>query len=264
MRTLSAVSADGSEITCEVAGPDNGPALLLVHGTADDRFGFDRVVPHLTDTYTLYLMDRRGRGLSTKQADDYKIEREYEDIGVLAMAIAARHGRPADLFAHSYGALCAIGAARISSRLGRIMLYEPPPGTPSRLVDRMVERNAEGDLEGVMRIQFCELQSQPTSLFDRLKGDPVRWARYMGFAGTISREFVQARRFKVIDDDFTDRHEAVRFIVGEKTFPPLIAYTETAMRAFPMADKRILPGQGHAALRAAPDMVANEIRDFFV
>lgn len=265
-RTFSAVSADGTEIACEVAGPDIGsaPALLLIHGTADDRFGFDRVAPLLADTFTLYMMDRRGRGLSTKQAANYAIEREFEDINALAAKIAAQDGEPVGVFAHSYGALCLIGALRTAEHIGRALFYEPPPGTPSRLVDRMVELNARGDLEGVMHVQFCELQHQPETVFDRLKSDPVRWARYLGFAGTISREFVNARRFSMADGEFKDRTEPVRFIVGEKTFPPLVAYTETALRAFPSADKHLLPGQGHAALRTAPDLVASEIRDFFV
>jgi pimeloyl-ACP methyl ester carboxylesterase len=238
--------------------------LLLVHGTADDRLGFDRVAPLLADTYTLYTMDRRGRGLSTKQASEYAIEREFEDINALADAIAAQHGAPTDLFAHSYGALCAMGAARTATNIRRIMLFEPPLGTPSSLVDRMVERDAAGDLEGVMHVQFVELQHMPEAQFQRLKSDPKRWERYLGFAGTIAREFVNARRFSLSENEFAGHAQPVRFIVGEKTFPPLIKYTESALATFPAADKRILAGQGHNALRAAPEQVAEEMRTFFV
>lgn len=259
---FSTVSPDGSEVACEVAG--RGPAILLVHGTADDRLGFDRIAPLLTDNHTLYMMDRRGRGLSTNnQAPDYAIEREFEDINALANRIADKHGAPIGLFAHSYGALCAIGALRTAKRIGRVMMFEPPPGTPSALVDRMVERQAVGDLEGVMHVQFVELQHLPEAQFERLKSDPQRWSRYLGFAGTIAREFVNARRFSMSDGEFRNRNEDVRFIVGEKTFPPLVRYTETALRAFPRADKRIVAGQSHAALRTAPDLVAREIEDFF-
>jgi pimeloyl-ACP methyl ester carboxylesterase len=238
---------------------------LLVHGTADDRLGFDRIAPLLSDSYTLYMMDRRGRGLSTaNQAPAYAIEREFEDINAIAGAIADTHGAPIGVFAHSYGALCTLGAMRTATRIGRIMLYEPPPGTPATLVDRMVERDAAGDLEGVMRIQFCELQHMPEAQFERLKSDPKRWERYLDFAGTIAREFVNARRFAVKDGEFRDRPGDVRFIVGEKTFPPLVKYVEAVLREFPHADKYVLPGQGHAALRTAPDLVAAEIEAFFV
>jgi pimeloyl-ACP methyl ester carboxylesterase len=264
-RTFSAVSPDGSEIACEVAGLEigRGPALLLIHGTADDRFGFDRLAPLLGHRYTLYMMDRRGRGLSTNQTALYAIEREFEDINALADKIAAEHGAPTGVFAHSYGALCTMGAARTATHIGRIMLYEPPPGTPSTLVDRMVERDAAGDLEDVMHIQFVELQHLPQPQFDRLKSDPTRWTRYLGFAGTIAREFVNARRFSVTDGEFANR-EDIRFIVGEKTFPPLAKYTETAQRAFPRGDKKVIPGQGHNALRMAPELIATQIERFFV
>lgn len=237
--------------------------MLLVHGTADDRLGFDRIAPLLSDNYTLYMMDRRGRGLSANDAADYAIEREFEDINVLADAIAATQNAPIGLFAHSYGALCALGALRTATNIGRIMLFEPPPGTPSSLVDRMVERDAAHDLEGVMRVQFVELQHVPEAQFERLKSDPQRWARYLGFAGTIAREFVNARRFSLSENEFSDLAQPVRFIVGGKTFPPLIKYTETALKAFTTADKRVIPGQGHNALRTAPELVAQEVRAFF-
>jgi len=258
--TFKAVSKDGTEITCEVAG--SGPPLILAHGTADDRLGFDRLAPLIADRFTLYLMDRRGRGLS-KDSPGYTIEREFEDIDAVAAAISTRCGKPVDLFAHSYGALCAIGAARISRSLGRLMLYEPPPGTPSTLVERMVELDARGDYEGVMRVQFCELQHVPAEQFERLKADSTRWARYLDFATTISREFVNARQFLIQDGEFAAYAHAVRFIVGEKSFPVLVRHTETAMRAFPRADKAVLPGQGHNALRQGPETVAAEVRRFF-
>jgi pimeloyl-ACP methyl ester carboxylesterase len=259
---FSAVSPDGSEIACEIIG--SGPAILLIHGTADDRLGFDRIAPLLGDRFTLYMMDRRGRGLSTNDVAPYAIEREFEDINALAAKIADKQGAPNGVFAHSYGALCAMGAARTATQIGRMMFYEPPPGSPSMLVNRMVDENAKGNLEGVMHIQFVELQHQPQAVFDRLKSDPARWARYLGFAGTIAREFVNARRFSIADDEFAHTKFDVRFIVGEKTFPPLAKYTDTALRAFPRADKRIIPGQGHNALRQAPDLVAAEIASFFV
>jgi pimeloyl-ACP methyl ester carboxylesterase len=115
-----------------------------------------------------------------------------------------------------------------------------------------------------MRIQFCELQPVPEAKFERRKSDPKRWERYLGFAGTIAREFVNARRFAIKGGEFRDRPGDVRFIVGEKTFPPLVKYVEAVRREFPHADKRVIPGQGHAALRTAPDLVAAEIGGFFV
>jgi pimeloyl-ACP methyl ester carboxylesterase len=114
-----------------------------------------------------------------------------------------------------------------------------------------------------MRLQFCELQHQPPDVIDKLKSDPVRWARYLGFAGTIAREFVNARRFTFHDGEFAAYRHPVRFIVGEKSLPPLRVHTEAALRAFPTADRVPLAGHGHNALRQGPDLVAREIASFF-
>jgi pimeloyl-ACP methyl ester carboxylesterase len=257
---FGAVSTDGTAVACEVVG--QGPALLYVHGTADDRQGFDRVAPLLADSFTVFMMDRRGRGLSGDNPR-YHLAREYEDVAEMASAIAAVRGRPVDVFSHSYGALCVIGAARTSDALGRLMFYEPPPGTPSVLVDKMVGLTEAGDLEGVMRVQFCELQQLPVAAFERLKENPERWQRYLDFAPTIAREFVNARRMRIRAGEFADYPHAVRFLVGEVTFPPLAQYTDRGLLAFPRATKKILPGQAHAAMRAAPEMVAKEIGEFF-
>ncbi len=257
---FGAVSTDGTTIACEVLG--EGPTLLYVHGTADDRIGFDRVAPLLADRFTVFAMDRRGRGLSGDNPR-YHLTREYEDVEAMASAIAAVRGEPVDVFSHSYGSLCVIGAARQCEALGRLLFYEPPPGTPSNLVGRMVALTEAGDLEGVMRVQFCELQQLPVAAFDKLKADPVRWARYLDFAGTIAREFVNARRMRINAEEFRTYPHRVRFLVGAVTFPPLAQYTDRALLAFPHADKKILPGQAHAAMRVAPELVAQEIGEFF-
>jgi pimeloyl-ACP methyl ester carboxylesterase len=115
----------------------------------------------------------------------------------------------------------------------------------------------------LMRVQFCELQYMPAQQFDRLKADTARWARYLGFAGTISREFVHARRFRTTDDEFAAYAYPVRFIVGEKSFPVLVENTLGTLRAFPTADRAVIAGQGHNALRQAPELVAAEIVRFF-
>jgi len=257
---FGAVSADGAAIACEVIG--DGPALLYVHGTADDRVGFDRVAPLIADKFTLFMMDRRGRGLSGDRPR-YHLAREYDDVAAMADAIAAVRGEPVDVFSHSYGSLCVMGAMRLAAPLGRSLFYEPPSGVSSATVERMVGLAAAGDYESVLRVQICDLQGQPPAVLERLKADPNRWARYMGFAPTIAREFVNARRMRLRPGEFAGWPRRGRFIVGEVTFPPLKQHTERALLAFPHADKKILAGQAHGAMRSAPDMVAAEIREFF-
>jgi pimeloyl-ACP methyl ester carboxylesterase len=73
---VTAVSTDGTKITSWRTG--TGPALVLVHGTAVDHTGWDGVVPELAPYFTVYAMDRRGRGASG-DGPVFALEREVED-----------------------------------------------------------------------------------------------------------------------------------------------------------------------------------------
>ena len=53
-------SQDGTPIRYFRRG--HGPAILLIHGTAADHSRWAPVVPALQRHFTLYAMDRRGRG----------------------------------------------------------------------------------------------------------------------------------------------------------------------------------------------------------
>ena len=71
------ISGDETEIAFNRAG--TGPPLVLVHGTASDHTDWRVVQPMLAETFTVYAIDRRGRGKGG-DSDTYAIEREFEDI----------------------------------------------------------------------------------------------------------------------------------------------------------------------------------------
>jgi pimeloyl-ACP methyl ester carboxylesterase len=77
-----------------------GPPLVLVHGTGGIRERWAPVVPAFAEHFTVYAMDRRGRGESRDETAPYAIEREFEDVAGLVDSI----GGPVNLFGHSYGA----------------------------------------------------------------------------------------------------------------------------------------------------------------
>src|SRR5579862_1852602 len=68
----------------------------------------------------------------------YAIEREFEDVAAVVDGI----GGPVDVLGHSYGALCALEAARLTRHIRRLVLYEPPisagePVYPAGMVERL-------------------------------------------------------------------------------------------------------------------------------
>src|SRR5918998_6394003 len=112
-------SEDGTRIAGWRSG--EGPPLVLVHGTAADHSRWKPVLPAFEERFTVYAVDRRGRG-DSGDAEDYAIEREFEDVAAVVDTI----GEPANLLGHSYGALCALEAALLTPNVRKLVLYEPP------------------------------------------------------------------------------------------------------------------------------------------
>jgi pimeloyl-ACP methyl ester carboxylesterase len=112
------VSADGTPITYRSVG--HGPAVLLVPGALALAADFDALARELADRFTVHTIERRGRGQSGPQGDDYSIERECDDVAALQAATGA-----ALLFGHSFGGLVALEAARTSRAFEKIAVYEP-------------------------------------------------------------------------------------------------------------------------------------------
>ncbi len=129
-RRHTVTSADGTEIGLLTAG--TGPALLLVHGGMGRLERWAPLWGLLTEHWQVTAMDRRGRG-SSGDTGPYRLEKEYDDVAAVATSLADGSGRPADVFAHSYGALCTLGAAARGAPFRRIALYEPPGRRPSRV-----------------------------------------------------------------------------------------------------------------------------------
>lgn len=116
METIT--SADGATIAYERSG--SGPSLVLVHGATADHTTWAPALPLLEEHFTVYAMDRRGRG-DSGDADDYALDREAEDVVALVETI----DEPVTLLCHSFGGLCALEAAPRTDRLRRLVPYEP-------------------------------------------------------------------------------------------------------------------------------------------
>lgn len=115
--TGQVTSTDGTTIGYHQIG--NGPGLIVVHGGARASHHYLRLAELLSDSYTVYLPDRRGRGLSGPKGDKYSITREIEDLRALVQKTNARM-----LFGHSAGGFIALEAAT-ALPIKKLALYEP-------------------------------------------------------------------------------------------------------------------------------------------
>jgi len=85
--TGSIHSKDGTTIGYRKLG--HGPGLILLHGGMQSSRNFMRLAAALSDAFTLYIPDRRGRGLSGPHGQSYNLSRECEDIESLIAATGA-------------------------------------------------------------------------------------------------------------------------------------------------------------------------------
>jgi pimeloyl-ACP methyl ester carboxylesterase len=113
-----AYSADGTAISYRSTG--TGPAIVLVPGAMGMASDYDNIARELSHQFTVHVVDRRGRGGSGPQGDDYNVEKECEDLRAVCAATNA-----AFLFGHSYGGFVVLEAAQRDPNIQKIAVYEP-------------------------------------------------------------------------------------------------------------------------------------------
>jgi pimeloyl-ACP methyl ester carboxylesterase len=179
-------SRDGTFIAYQRSG--KGEPLVFVHGTTADHTRWASLLPELERHFTVYAVDRRGRGQSG-DTPPYALEREFEDVG----AVVESAGPRANLLGHSYGALCALEAALLTTRLSKSVLYEPafpvegielyPPGTKEKF-EALLER---GDRELLLEVFFRELVGVSEQDIALMRSESV-WQVRLAAAHTVARE----------------------------------------------------------------------------
>jgi pimeloyl-ACP methyl ester carboxylesterase len=70
----SVVSRDGTTIGYRQFG--SGPGIIAVHGGAQAAQNFTKLASALSDAFTVYVPDRRGRGRSGPPGDQYSLRAE--------------------------------------------------------------------------------------------------------------------------------------------------------------------------------------------
>jgi len=117
--TETVTSADATSIAYEVSG--SGPALVIVGGAFNHRHSPDTLAALLSEHFTVYVHDRRGRGESGDTLP-YAVERELEDLA----AVIDAAGGSAAVYGHSSGAVLALLGAAQGLPITKLVVYEPP------------------------------------------------------------------------------------------------------------------------------------------
>ena len=252
-------SKDGTPIAVTKSG--HGPALVLVHGTTADHARWAPILPRLEERFTVYAIDRRGRGKSGDAAE-YSIEREFDDVAAVVDSI----GEPVLLLGHSYGAICSLEASLRTSNVRKLVLYEPPvpsgvPIYPEGSIDRLQAMLDRGDREGVVKTFFREIVHMPPAELDMLQSLP-NWPARVAAAHTIPRELRSDDTYRFDPARFAGMRTPTLLLLGGDSPQFFKKAIESVHTALPESRIVVMPGQQHTAINTAPELFLREVLAF--
>lgn len=255
------ISKDGTTIGFWKSG--SGPPLLLIHGTTADHRRWSSILPSFEQHFTVYAMDRRGRGAST-DAPKYAIIHEAEDVA----AVLEHIGEPVFVLAHSYGAVCALESALLTDKIRRLVLYEPPiptgvPMYPENVPERMQALIDRDSLEAALELFMHEVVRMPGHELKAYRKLPM-WKGRIKLAPTIPRELAIDRSYKFDPRRFTYYQVPTLFLLGGDSpdlFRRAAAILDSALTSCTVVT---LPGQQHIAMDTNPELFVDEILQFLL
>lgn len=253
-------SKDGTPIAYQRSG--TGVPLVLLHGTGGAYSRWVPVLPALEQHFSVYTVDRRGRGESG-DSDTYAIEREFEDV----VAVVDSIGEPAHLLGHSFGGICALEAALLTRNLRKLILYEPPipvagvPIYPAGVIERLQALLDVGDHEGVLTTFMREVVRMPLHEFERFKSSSA-WPARVAAAHTLPRELRVHERYRFQAERFKGLTTPTLLLVGGESPDFFKAAIATVKAALPTSRVVALPGQQHIAMDTAPELFVREVVAF--
>ena len=254
-------SKDGTIIGFWKSGA--GPPLLLVHGTTADHSRWTPISPRFEQHFTVYTMDRRGRG-GSGDSPDYDIMREAEDVAAVVEAI----GKPVFLLGHSYGGVCSLEASLLTDKVSRLILYEPPiptgvPMYPAGVPNRIQMLIDSGRLEAGLEVFFREVVRMPEHELEAYRQLPV-WKVRIQLTPTIPRELAIDQTYSFDAEKFADFQVPTMLLLGGDSpllFQQAIDLVDSTL---PNNQVVILPGQQHIAMDTNPELFAREVTHFLL
>jgi pimeloyl-ACP methyl ester carboxylesterase len=242
MQTVT--SPDGTPIAIERFS-DTGPALLKIGGAFCDRSFAAPLTQALSDRFSVYGYDRRGRGDSGPGASAWSVARELEDVDGVLDAIAA--GEPVAVYGHSSGAAVALEAAAAGAAIDRLVVYEPPyTGTNGSTLQRAAELQAlvdAGRLDDAAA-RFLTSTGMPAEQVEQMR----HWDGWPGMvarAGTLAYEIGSCNDGVVPVQRLRAIRGPVLAIAGGASPAWAADAAATIADAAPDGRAEIVPGQDH-------------------
>jgi pimeloyl-ACP methyl ester carboxylesterase len=256
-------SEDGTDIAYKVTG--SGPPLVLLHGSGVSdhrRWEIAGVRPSLAEHFTVYAIDRRGRGMSG-DAEEYAFDREVEDV----VAVVEGIDQPVTLLGHSYGALIALERAFRTDNIGKLILYEPlfsidkQQLTPDKVIHEMNDLLDDGKNEHAL-IFFCrEIGGLTPEEIDTFRASPG-WQDRVEGAHTLPREEQASAEYEFHADRFKELTVPTLLISGSESPKSFKDVTKALHESLPDSRISVFEGEKHVAMNNVPDRFIEEVVSF--
>jgi pimeloyl-ACP methyl ester carboxylesterase len=140
-------SKDGTTIGYRQLGA--GPGLVVLHGAMESAQSHLELAQALASDFTVYLPDRRGRGLSGPYGNDHGIEKDVEDMAAILAKTGAHY-----VVGVSSGAIIWLQAALTLSAIHKAAIFEPPlvvnGSAPTAWLTRFDREIAQGKVAAAM------------------------------------------------------------------------------------------------------------------
>jgi pimeloyl-ACP methyl ester carboxylesterase len=252
-------SKDGTRIGFSRFG--EGPSIVFVHGSLSQGADWLGVATCLSQEFTCFLMDRRGHERSESGSSSYSIAREYEDV----LAVLSVAGPDASLVGHSFGAICAMGAA-LRASVHRLVLYEPPLPIGGLVAGENLapycRAVADGRLDDALEIGLKKFVQLPGELVRAMRSSRS-WPRLASLAPTWPRELKAMDGLAADADAYADLTCPTLLLLGtESPEHPFRHAMSALLKTMPNVRIASLDGQSHMAMRAAQSLLAQQISEF--
>jgi pimeloyl-ACP methyl ester carboxylesterase len=270
-------SVDGKRIGYREIG--SGPGAILVHGALQSSLNFSELAKALSNNFTVYIPDRRGRGLTEPYNGNDDLESEASDIITLI-----RHTKTQNIFGLSSGAIIVLKTALMERSLKKVALYEPPipvNGISFKKLDTtydgaIVEGNfgkafiaivkATGDASFFNLLpSFITAPVMNRMMKEQLKTSNGSKPLLQNLIPTFHHDRIVAKQSESLIRDAKNLKAAVLLLGGTKSQKYLKHALDQLQLSIPKAKRIEFQRLGHLAAdnSGSPQIIAHELTKFF-
>jgi pimeloyl-ACP methyl ester carboxylesterase len=269
--THAVFSLDGTKISYLTIG--RGPSVIVIPGTLSMAADYAAFARALAEHFTVHTIERRGRGESGPQGDDYGIAKEREDVLVLQQKTGASF-----LVGHSFGGLVALEVARHNPSLTKLAVYEPGvsidgsipmdwmPGYEKKLAEK---KNLDAFVEFSLSVGPLRARKTPPWLMKLLV--PLFMSAHeckqrLGLLHECLREHQEVTRLDSSYENYREIAAGVLLMYGGKSDLPWVhPALERLAAVLPQSETQEFPKLDHFGIdKKAPQEVARAVCAYFL